>query len=97
MISGQHNYIAEHRLVMAQSLGRCLESWEIVHHKNGIKTDNRLENLQLLPCQGYHISDTLLKRENGKLQKRVDELEKRVTLLEAENVILKPSLYPGGH
>jgi len=91
------NSIAEHRLVMAQSLGRCLKSWEVVHHKNGIKTDNGLENLELLPCQGYHISDTLLKRKNGKLQRRVEELEKRVTLLEAENIILKPSLYSGGH
>jgi hypothetical protein len=47
-------YILEHRLVMSEHLGRPLEKHEAVHHINGIKHDNRIENLQIVTAKLHH-------------------------------------------
>ena len=50
---GKRRYIAEHRLIMERHLGRVLLDSEKVHHRNANKTDNRIENLEIVQ-QGSH-------------------------------------------
>ena len=86
----ESGYVFEHRLIMAQSLSRCLHPWEVVHHKNGIKDDNRIENLELM-TKGNHSKDHSTGYREGYNKgltdahnKRIQELEGRIKFLESK-------------
>jgi len=49
-------YVKEHVLVMEQTIGRYLNKGEEIHHLNGVKTDNRSENLVLCSSKKEHYN-----------------------------------------
>lgn len=73
-MANKDNYIFEHRLVMAEHLGRCLDLSEEVHHKNHIKTDNRIENLEIIDKRTHAFNHAKVSH----LLKQIKELEKTV-------------------
>ncbi len=88
-MANKNGYAREHRIVMAKHIQRCLLPWEIVHHRNGIKKDNHIENLTLLKGQPDHLSFCILRKENEHLKSQIQSLQGRLTILEAEMVLIK--------
>ena len=61
--SDKRGYVYEHRFVMSIHIGRPIWKYEVVHHINGNKIDNKIENLELIKSNSKHIKEKHLLKD----------------------------------
>ena len=67
--STKDGYVMEHILIMEKQIGRYITRDEVVHHKNHIRDDNRIENLQLMTFKehsAFHMRERQAKKKGVK-------------------------------
>ena len=70
-------WVLEHKLVVENFIGRTLTNKETIHHINGIKSDNRIENLMLFPTQKEHKAFENKVRQFGMTQPILKQINER--------------------
>ena len=77
-------YVCQHRLVMEKVLGRYLTAREVVHHHNGVRDDNRPENLAVFSTNAEHLREEL----SGRVPNWTDDGIERMK----QGLLRKPSV-----
>lgn len=75
--SDRNGYIFEHRVVAEMYCGRFLKSGEDVHHKNEIKHDNRIENLEIISHSEHTILHNLGSVQSEATRRKMSDKAKK--------------------
>lgn len=93
---GKRYFEQEHRHIMEEYLGRKLNKNEVVHHINGNKIDNRIENLQIMDKREHarmHSSQQIVSEETkqkiSKIHKHKISPNRQKTKEDIINIVLK--------